>query len=597
MMPWPVVRDDQRDKDGVEMAEKCLLFLHGIEDDDLGRSWLESLESALRRDGSESLAERGHKVIAPSYLSLLQADEPKQTAEPVYTYRRTSPEEETASEDRYWLNVSGLERALAGVVRPPSSPLAGIPADRLSLLLIRHVAKQADRYRTSAARRHAIYSRVISQLPPQCDLVIVAHSLGSVVAADLLYHLPPSVRVELMITIGSPLSMRVLRGHVKRLRESFPFPVVGAWLNVIGHHDLVTASRGIASVFPEALDVFVNNGADSDAHSAGRYLEQEVVVRALNWVTREVGSELRSADQPLSEALLALAVGFQYALRLEQAQGRSERRSRFGAARSLLADEVSATLRESGETHPILDRLLLDNTEAIRGRVSRKGVPPMLLSAWAGNPIRPYEIKLDDKLRLKALANVASDLAVPTSWATNVANAMSEAQDAHDEFDWRKTAMVVVGIAAVGVAPALVLAFAPAGLAGGAALVGGLAALGPGGMLGGLTMVGVVGGVGGTVAASALASGSSQEVQQNIIFLQALALSRSRLQLSISGYLEWFVLVEMESRLSAERARLGRVSDTGAVTLKELDEKLKHVGKAIAWMRDRQIGPAELTVT
>ena len=50
----------------------------------------------------------------------------------------------------------------------------------------------ARTYCSSSRRRNAIQRRVLDAIPGDCELVILEDSLGSVVAADLLYHLPKS---------------------------------------------------------------------------------------------------------------------------------------------------------------------------------------------------------------------------------------------------------------------------------------------------------------------------------------------------------------------------------------------------------------------
>lgn len=579
---------------GDPMAEKTLLFLHGIANDDEERSWQQALDAALRRDGSKTLTERSFKVLAPSYLAMLDGDAPSNDIRPTYTYKRTSEQAEMEAAGRYLLRRSELERAIMAVPRPSPGPLSAVPHGVVNLF-VRRFFEQAHRYISSAARRHAIYKHIIDQIPPDGDLVIIAHSLGSVVAADLLYHLPPHVRVKLLVTIGSPLSHEMLRRHLNRLKDTFPFSSVEAWMNVIGHHDYVTMSRGVAGTFPEALDVFVDNGIGESVHSAKRYLDQEAIVRALNWVTQDPGSDVGRADQPLTGPLLAVVAGAQFALRVEQAQEPGARRGRYGAGRALVAEEVAAALRDAGLEHPVLQRLLRDNSEVLRGRLTPPDILPLLLTAFEGNPIWPYQIKTDDKVRRTALANLAGDLGVPASWAETAEGAVRDAREAHRNFDWWKAAVAAAGIAAVVAAPALVLAAAPTALAGGAAIVSGLAALGPGGMLGGLAVVGVVGGVGGTVATQALTSGDIQTVQQNVIFVQALALARKRLQLSLPGYPEWFTLVAMESQISAEHGRLRRVSDSDAPSVKDAERKLLAITTALRWMREQKLGPKEIS--
>ena len=63
---------------------------------------------------------------------------------------------------------------------------------------------------------------MLSQVPERGDLIVVAHSLGSVLALDLLYHLPAAVDVKLLVTVGSPLGRDLVRRHLRRIRDRFP---------------------------------------------------------------------------------------------------------------------------------------------------------------------------------------------------------------------------------------------------------------------------------------------------------------------------------------------------------------------------------------
>ena len=124
--------------------------------------------------------------------------------------------------------------------------------------MLRQRFKDAEAYRSSSDRRHAIFHRLLRELPEGGDLVIIAHSLGSVVAADLIYYLPEQFRLRMLVTLGSPLALSPLRDHLNRRRHRFAFEILGPWINLAGTGDLVTGFRGISSHFPEALDVFVD---------------------------------------------------------------------------------------------------------------------------------------------------------------------------------------------------------------------------------------------------------------------------------------------------------------------------------------------------
>ena len=212
------------------------------------------------------------------------------------------------------------------------------------------------------------------------------------------------------------------------------------------------------------------------------------------------------------------------------------------------------------------------------------------------NTVAPFEMRLDEDLRVKALTRLAGDLGFPKVWAETISECAREARDVHREgLTWRRAALAAAGVAALMAAPALVLVAAPAGLAGGAAIVAGLAALGPGGMLGGVAIVGLVGGAGGAAAATALTSGSAVQVQRNVIHLQTLAKASRQLGHAAPGHREWSALVTMEDAITDEHARLRLFSDDGARTVRELEQKLESVRRALSWLQSEGLDPARLS--
>src|ERR1019366_5472038 len=67
------------------------------------------------------------------------------------------------------------------------------------------------RYQDQRDCRWAAQRAVLDQLPKSGSIILIAHSLGSVVAVDLLTKLHPNLRVDLLVTIGSPLAIKPVR--------------------------------------------------------------------------------------------------------------------------------------------------------------------------------------------------------------------------------------------------------------------------------------------------------------------------------------------------------------------------------------------------
>jgi hypothetical protein len=301
--------------------------------------------------------------------------------------------------------------------------------------------------------------------------------------------------------------------------------------------------------------------------------------------------ELRVPNEPLP--LLSLA---QYALRLGQAQNPGSQRVRYEEARALRMESVRQELVTHGVEHPVVDGLTEDNDVLLRGRFQEQPVTLVdaLLGAHMSSPVDPHDIYPSQDAKLMALQAFAHDLGVPTTWADTVIAAVKDARKAHASFPAGKVGLGVAAAALLIAAPYMVLAAAPAGLAGGAAIVGGLAALGPGGMFAGLAIVGAVGGAGGAAAISALTTGSPAAVAQRVVFLQTRALACSQLRHSDPASPEWFWLTGMEAELARDYAKHKQLSDRKSPARDDLAEKLKAVRTAIRWLTAKGLGPAGL---
>lgn len=153
---------------------------------------------------------------------------------------------------------------------------AGIPhpadiAERLPLTRMLRAPvfglDQVGRYLDDSSRRAAVLHRVTSAvLRAPRPRVIVAHSLGSIVAWDLLAD--PRVEIDLLVTLGSPLAQSAVTVE----ETPFPYGRIGAWLNVVHLLDPVPAGRGLREFFPAACDAFLPPivGAASPANGLSR---------------------------------------------------------------------------------------------------------------------------------------------------------------------------------------------------------------------------------------------------------------------------------------------------------------------------------------
>ncbi|MEU7894768.1 hypothetical protein AB0B45_18145 [Nonomuraea sp. NPDC049152] len=130
-------------------------------------------------------------------------------------------------------------------------------------------------YLTDAARRERCRQDVAEVLRRRAPKVVVAHSLGSVVAYETL-HANPDIEVDLLITLGSPLGMRnVVFEHL------LPAPVNGLgerpkgvrrWVNIADKDDIAAIPPALRACFTGVDFEALVNLDWLDFHTVEKYL-------------------------------------------------------------------------------------------------------------------------------------------------------------------------------------------------------------------------------------------------------------------------------------------------------------------------------------
>jgi hypothetical protein len=137
-------------------------------------------------------------------------------------------------------------------------------------------------YLANERLRADIHDLLAYRLPKKrTPVIVVAHSLGTLVAADLWAELGDQYRTRLFLTAGSPLAVPLVRRRlyprtaawVSNLPEGF------AWVNVLDPVDPVTLARELrpSSFDPAIANLEVENGRRF--HSEDRYLSHLAVAR------------------------------------------------------------------------------------------------------------------------------------------------------------------------------------------------------------------------------------------------------------------------------------------------------------------------------
>ena len=264
---------------------RTVLYLHGVGERVRGGRWRATLDRALAGHGLAPLRP-GEDLLVPDYVDLLAGDRPlpaPPVVGPTYDAARAAAARAVFMAERQRLadalGAPGRGRHLV------PSPL--YDAGRHAWGAVSRSMRHVEHYRRDPALRRLVLDRVLSALDARArpasgdhdEVVVLAHSLGSLVALDLLPHLPAGVSVPRLVTLGSPAGWPSLHRGPGRTDASFPYDRVGSWVNLHSPRDLVPLGRGSARLFPAALDVPVR--LPPARHGAELYLGVPVVARVL----------------------------------------------------------------------------------------------------------------------------------------------------------------------------------------------------------------------------------------------------------------------------------------------------------------------------
>ncbi|KFI06094.1 hypothetical protein [Massilia sp. BSC265] len=138
------------------------------------------------------------------------------------------------------------------------------------------------RYLHNVTIRNTMNDGVRAAFAEQRETVVVGHSLGSVIAYNVLRHQDNAgLKVPLFVTLGSPLGINVIRKSLRPIGHPGP---VGTWFNAMDERDvvalfpLVKPHFGIVPAIENKVDV------DNDTvnrHGISGYLSDPEVARRI----------------------------------------------------------------------------------------------------------------------------------------------------------------------------------------------------------------------------------------------------------------------------------------------------------------------------
>ncbi len=150
---------------------------------------------------------------------------------------------------------------------------------RVDEAIIKAHVKDVAVYLTKA--RDRVLEAVKSQIPADGEIILLTHSLGTVVAHDLLGTPGIRQRTRLWVTAGTPLGLTAVQRNL--LTKGTVKPDV-RWLNCWDVNDIVAIGHPLRPAWGDLKEIEVEN-ADKP-HSIERYLSHAAVAEVVDHAVR-----------------------------------------------------------------------------------------------------------------------------------------------------------------------------------------------------------------------------------------------------------------------------------------------------------------------
>jgi hypothetical protein len=154
----------------------------------------------------------------------------------------------------------------------------------VSARLVALVTADVAKYLTDAALRQTINKGVLAAIKHEQEAVVVSHSLGTVVAYNVLMSRPaafPNVKVPLFVTLGSPLAINAVKSRLRP--HTFP-AAVGDWYNAMDPDDVVSLYPLTKKHFNTGRTIENHESVDNwtdNQHSIAGYLDDKEVAKRI----------------------------------------------------------------------------------------------------------------------------------------------------------------------------------------------------------------------------------------------------------------------------------------------------------------------------
>ena len=149
---------------------------------------------------------------------------------------------------------------------------------QLDAELMRRFLIEAYLYLSDTVFMQQVHARIHAAIVPNQPTLIIAHSLGSVIAYNILRQ-HPEYQIHSLMSLASPLAFKIIQAKITHPIQR-PACILGDWLNFYSHDDFISAFPLIKAPF--LFQPMIKNQAIdtplADPHQLKHYLQHPFVI-------------------------------------------------------------------------------------------------------------------------------------------------------------------------------------------------------------------------------------------------------------------------------------------------------------------------------
>lgn len=261
-----------------------IIGIHGLSNkpapDVLAEGWEKAILEGLRRNANiPRPSVNFHSVYWADVMYDAYDTEPD-------LYHEASPGELKRYKDHWMDHLRAQVLDFGGDVIDSMKKLFGM--DRTADGVLEMKLKDLYQYYHDKAKRETLRGRLKTVVKSQRNkrIMVVAHSMGSIVAYDVLRELgreDPTLSVEHLVTIGSPLGMPHVKYKIMEESALVRTPsIVRRWSNLADRRD------------PVAMDIYLRD--DYEANGGGIRVEDDLVMNDWSGIHHKSYGYLRTPE-------------------------------------------------------------------------------------------------------------------------------------------------------------------------------------------------------------------------------------------------------------------------------------------------------------